>query len=94
VASTRLLRLAGPLVNVGAYELVGRVEQLQLEAGQKLVMDVSRVSEMDMNGFAAVQQIIDLALDLECEIAVTGEPVNFATAICQRMLKQAQADRL
>src|SRR5689334_2031589 len=87
-----VLRLAGPLLNVEVYDLVGRVEELDLQRGHVLTVDVSGVSDIDVTGLVALRRTFEVVLAQGVAVVLDLDkhehtPLGEA---CQSMLRAAE----
>ncbi len=57
------LHLAGPLRSVETYDLISRIDDLDLPRGAMLVVDLAAVTDVDLSGLAALRELCEVALE-------------------------------
>jgi ABC-type transporter Mla MlaB component len=78
-----VLELAGVLVGVTTYDLMGRVERLHGLAGQTLTVDISALTDIDVSSLAALRELLQTlrAQRIAVQIAFGDTPTGIRDAV-------------
>ncbi|MFE2376698.1 STAS domain-containing protein [Streptomyces sp. NPDC059398] len=88
-ATGPVLEIAGDLDHVTASELRTLLDDLTLDAGQVLVLDLAGLEFCDSSGITALLAARNLAIEQGAEIALAAIPANTA-----RVLRVVGLDRV